>query len=140
AGVFFIVDFNADAQAFGHSRGIQSQLGGVGGQGGVPVSNKRNSSDGQHHADIFAGKVADDLGIHPDRHAVHRLRIIGLVQQLQRIHKRKHHQVDGRNSVAPVDDPVVLGVKVGHVANRAPATTVVTAMPGAIDLDGGGTG
>ncbi len=36
-------------------------------------------------------------------------------------------------SVASIDEPVICGIEVGHVADRAPAASVIAAEPGSVN-------
>ena len=53
------------------------------------------------------------------------------------MNKTENDQVDGRRTVAAIDDPAVFGVEVRHVTNAGPRAKVIATVPGAVNRDVG---
>src|SRR5262245_56237389 len=49
------------------------------------------------------------------------------------MNETEDHQIDGRKSVASVDQPTVLAVELRHITHPGPGAKIVAAMPGAIN-------
>src|SRR6185503_19983580 len=85
----------------------------------------------------MAFEIVDDILRHANRDAIHCLSIVGLVEELERLHKTQNDQVDRGDAIAAIDQPVVLAVILADAAHRSPDTGLVTTGPGSIDRDRG---
>src|SRR5437660_12084169 len=77
----------------------------------IPVADERNPTDGEHDPDLVAFEVVHNIGGHPNGDALRCLGISGLVEELKWIDETENDEVDGRDAIPSINEPMVLAIE-----------------------------
>jgi hypothetical protein len=106
----------------------------------IPGLDIGDTSNREHDADLMAFEIVYNISGHADGDTLRGLSIVGFIEQLERLNKTQNNKINRGNTISSINEPVIFAIKLCYTTYTSPETSIIAALPGAIDGDGRGCG